>query len=124
MDTTGLEVLRRLDRRWITIEARCAAGQTGAELAGHISALVTVLKTAANEGLAAAQTEAAALGHTLRARRHPLSAALEAMFQIRQAARPFLVREYPGVEGFLEGQRQFEAVCNTLLKSISDGYCR
>ncbi|MFQ5578103.1 MAG: hypothetical protein ACE5G8_14050 [Anaerolineae bacterium] len=124
MDTTGLDVLRRLNGRWTTIEAKCAADQTGAELAGHIAALITLLKTAASEGLAAAQTEAAALGQTLRARQHPLSAALEAMFQIRKVARPFLVREYPGVEGFLEGQLQFEAVCNTLLKSISDGYCR
>jgi len=36
--------------------------------------------------------------------------------------RPILIREYPGVEGFLNGEMHFEAITNYLLTLVSDAY--
>ncbi|RME41407.1 MAG: hypothetical protein D6796_15875 [Caldilineae bacterium] len=122
MDTTGLEVLRRLARRWPTIQARCEELLAEPRVLESVRRLIPLFETARTGGLPAALEGAASLGRQLRAEGCPFAEMLEAMFQIRKTARPFLVREYPGVEGFLEGQLQFEEVCNALLKGVSEGY--
>jgi len=124
MDTTGLEVLHRLARRWPTIQARCEESLSEPQVTESVRRLIGLLETAQAGGLEAGLSAAARLGARLRAEGIPFAVMLEAMFQIRKMARPFLVREYPGVEGFLEGQLQFEEVCNTLLKGVSKGYQR
>ncbi len=122
MNITGLDVLTHLRHRWEAITGKAQEMGLDTETVEQMRQIVTLLRTTEQHGLPNGTTAAESLGRTLRQNRVALPVALEAMFQIRKLARPFMVREYPGVEGFLEGQLQFEELCNTLLKYICKGY--
>jgi len=122
MNITGLDILTHLHSRWETITGKAQELGIDAETVAQMRRIVALFRTIEQHSLPNGTAEAEELGRTLRGNRVALSVALEAMFQIRKLARPFMVREYPGVEGVLEGQLQFEELCNTLLKYISKGY--
>lgn len=123
MDTINLEVLTRLTHRWDTLQLRTEDILPDAVQREVLKKLIDIFQMMAQSGTMFAPQRAATLAEWLWQNGHSYGIALGVMFQIRKAIRPVLIREYPGVEGFLNGQMHFEDLSNYLLSLISDAYC-
>lgn len=122
MDTLNFEVLTRLAHRWDTVQQLADDALTSPAETEALRRFIAIFKLMAQSGDAFVPERAAALATWLWANGESYGVALAAMFQIRRTVRPILMREYPGVEGFLNGEMHFEAITNHLLTLVSDAY--
>ena len=123
MDTINLEVLTRLTHRWDTLQARAEDVLPDAVQREILQKLIDILQIMAQSGVMFAPQRSATLAEWMWKNGHSYGIVLDVMFQIRKVIRPVLIREYPGVEGFLNGQMHLEDLSNYLLALISDAYC-
>ncbi len=123
MNTLNFEVFTRLMHRWDTVQAMVE--ETGISPAERetMARLIAIFDLMAQTGDTFVPPRAAQLAEWLWASGESFGVPLRVIFQIRKAIRPILIREYPGVEGFLNGQMHFEDISNYLLTLISDAYC-
>ncbi len=123
MDTINLEVLTRLTHRWDILQSRTNDVLSDDAQREVLQKLIDIFQMMAQSGTMFASKRATTLAEWLWQNGHSYGIVLKVMFQIRKTIRPVLIREYPGVEGFLNGQMHFEDLSNYLLALISDAYC-
>ena len=123
MDTLNFEVFTRLMHRWETVRGMVEEMGISQEENETMEKLISIFNLMAQTGDTFVPARATELAEWLWTSGVSFGVALQVVFKIRKAIRPILIREYPGVEGFLNGQMHFEDISNHLLTLISDAYC-
>lgn len=119
----NFEVLTRLVHRWDTVRAMVAEADASEIERETLEKLISIFNLMAQTGDTFVPPRATELAEWLWANGQSFGVPLRVIFLVRKAIRPILIREYPGVEGFLNGQMHFEDISNYLLTLISDAYC-
>ncbi len=122
MDINNLGVLTHLTHRWGTIQAWVEQSVTDPVAQEVLHRLIVTFKLIEQSGMEAGKQECSALADWLWQNEYSLGVVLEMMFQIKKISRPILLREYPGVEGYWQGELQFQELGNILLTQIGDAY--
>lgn len=122
MNTFNFEVLTRLEHRWDMILAMASDELSSPAEVETLKRCIAIFKLMAQSGDTFVPERATALAHWLFESGESYGVALAAIFRVRKTARPILIREYPGVEGFLNGEIHFEDITNHLLALVSDAY--
>jgi hypothetical protein len=124
------EMLARLDHRQPLLQAKCAADlvahyhlppATAAALTERWARLITQMKRIDQvdwRGLAAH------FGQWCARQSIPFAAVMAQLHSYKRHTTPLLVREYPGIEGFLEAHLALDELLTLLMGQIPQGYYR
>ncbi len=104
------------------VSTRAATGLSTPAERDTLQRFIAIFKLMAQTGDKFVAERATAIANELWRNGESYGVALAAMFQVRKTVRPILIREYPGVEGFLNGEMHFEDITNYLLTLVSDAY--
>lgn len=120
--------LERLEPRQSLLQEKCAASliadqglapATASALAEQWSDLLRTLKNLEAEAWPALAWQ---FGAWCAAQRIPFEVVAAQMHAYKRAATPLLVREYPGVEGYLEAMLVLDEALTLLIGKIPGGY--
>ena len=122
------EMLRRMEHRRTLLAARCVMGLTADSGLAEVTAQALVVKwgdlvvvfAEAEEAQLAQQ--AMDLGAWCAAQAIPFEAVMAQLHYYKEAAMPLLVREYNGVEGYLEAHLALDELLTWLMGKIPVGY--
>lgn len=124
------DMLARLDHRQDLLAERCGrrlveedglSRETALALVQRWAGLVESLKNVENP---AWQRQAAEFGTWCAAQAVPFEVVMAYLHTYRRLAMPLLVREYPGVEGYLEAYLALDEALMLLMGKIPGGYYR
>lgn len=124
------EMLSRIEHRRVLLRDKCTdslvaesklAEPTASALSERWTELVVTLK---NMDEVDWQAAAMQFGAWCAAQRIPFAAVMAQLYYFKRAAMPLLVREYPGVEGYLEAHLALDEALTLLMGKIPEGYYR
>nr|BAL57574.1 hypothetical protein HGMM_F51E07C19 [uncultured Chloroflexota bacterium] len=124
------EMLTRLEHRQSLLQEKCAEwlvaeNQLSQEMADRLSRqwveLVVSLKKMEEIDW---QQQALRFGAWCAAQKIPFDTVITQLHYYKRAATPWLVREYPGVEGYLEAHLALDEALTLLMGKIPEGYYR
>ncbi|MFQ5614433.1 MAG: hypothetical protein ACE5H9_20110 [Anaerolineae bacterium] len=122
------DMLERLDRRQALLQEKCAENLVESNgLSPTVASALTRRWTEAVLALKnlddpAWETAAARFGAWCAGQSIPFEAVMALLHFYKRSAMPLLIREYPGVEGFLEGVLALDEAVALLLGKIPGGY--